>query len=94
MTRQEANNAIMSILQSTINDYPDWRFGQILSNLGIATHRAHTTITDEDEETDYQDIFFEESMETLDKLAPQIEILPPLKEKTTIYYNDIRTKHP
>jgi len=35
MTRQEANLDILYILKEYVEQYPDWRFEQILCNLGI-----------------------------------------------------------
>ena len=35
MTRLEANNEILKLLTLYVKTYPDWRFEQILSNLGL-----------------------------------------------------------
>lgn len=35
MTRQEANRKIIEILANAVDKFPDWRFCQILQNLGV-----------------------------------------------------------
>ena len=35
MTRLEANRSIVNLIKETIEAYPDWRFHQILQNLGV-----------------------------------------------------------
>ena len=61
MNRLEANLKILQILTQVATAYPDLRFGQLLSNMGIATHNLQGEIHK-------GDIFFEESTETLQKL--------------------------
>ena len=51
MTRQEANRLILENIAKTIEDWPEWRFHQILQHLGI-----------EDRDRDQ---WFDESTETL-----------------------------
>lgn len=57
MSRQEANKNILSILQKYVLRYPDWRFGQIMFNSGL---------------WDNKDPFYEESIDTLNKLANRV----------------------
>ena len=35
MTRLEANRTIVNLIKETIEEYPDWRFHQILQNIGV-----------------------------------------------------------
>ena len=35
MTRQQANEQILEKLGQAIKDFPDWRFHQILQNIGV-----------------------------------------------------------
>ena len=35
MTRQEANRMIVETIKDAVELYPDWRFHQILQNMGI-----------------------------------------------------------
>lgn len=35
MTRQEANRKILELVGTAIEEFPDWRFHQILQNMGI-----------------------------------------------------------
>ena len=51
MTRQEANRKILELVGKAIEEFPDWRFHQILQNIGI--------------EKPGQDQWYEESTETL-----------------------------
>ena len=51
MTRLEANRLIVNLIKETLEAYPDWRFHQILQNLGV-----------EKPETDQ---WYEESTDTL-----------------------------
>lgn len=34
MTRLEANKKIVKMISKAVNDNPDWRFGQLLRNVG------------------------------------------------------------
>ena len=54
MTRLEANRKILELLKEAVETWPDWRFHQILQNLGI-------------EETGV-DKWFEESEKTLNTM--------------------------
>lgn len=35
MNRQEANRKILELVSRAVEDFPDWRFHQILQNLGV-----------------------------------------------------------
>lgn len=52
-TRQQYNKVIAVILTTIIDKYPDWRFHQILTNIGLAST---------------EDLWNEESRKTLDIL--------------------------
>ncbi len=52
MTRQQYNKEILNELSKLIDKYPDQRFGQLIANYIFPAYRQ-------------QDIFFEESKETL-----------------------------
>lgn len=78
--RLVANEAILEHILSYARAYPDLRFGQILTNLGIATHLvvgydevSYGKIDGVELEPKklvpiYKDIFYEESTDTLKKL--------------------------
>lgn len=51
MNRQEANRMIVETIKDMVELYPDWRFHQILQNIGV--------------EKPAQDQWYEESEETL-----------------------------
>lgn len=53
--RQEFNRKIVWTLWEIVEDFPDWRFGQILSNVGIAEYG--------------RDVFYDESADTYAKMA-------------------------
>lgn len=52
-TRKDANTVITMILADLVNYFPDWRFQQLLTNVGLATP---------------DDLFYEESIRTLEIL--------------------------
>jgi hypothetical protein len=58
MTRQKANKEIIKLLDIIVDEVPDWRFGQILYNLGLITNEEGKII----------DPFYIESEETLKTL--------------------------
>ena len=35
MTRQQANEQILKDIREAVNAFPDWRFHQILQNIGV-----------------------------------------------------------
>lgn len=43
------------ILNDLVSEHPDWRFQQILQNVGISSREG-------------KDLFYEESVDTLDKI--------------------------
>ena len=58
MIRQKANKEIIKLLDIIVDEVPDWRFGQILYNLGLITNEEGKII----------DPFYIESEETLKTL--------------------------
>lgn len=61
MARQDDNRKILRILGKIIDEHPDERFGQIIANYIFPFYQE-------------EDIFFEESSKTLEKLEADIEI--------------------
>jgi hypothetical protein len=62
--RLKANLQILDLLKDYFLEHPDYRFGQALHNLNIATHLA---CYDKDVGTYHKDIFFQESKDLLYK---------------------------
>lgn len=60
MARLDDNKKIIRILDKLIDEYPDQRFGQLIANYIFPFYRE-------------EDIFFEESSKTLEKLEADIE---------------------
>lgn len=60
MTRLEVNNKLLNILSATLRQYPDYRFGQALFNLGLVQRGFPGTILDP---------FFEEPQHTLERIV-------------------------
>lgn len=60
MTRQEANRKILEIIAEVVEAEPDWRFHQILQNIGA--------------EDRYRDQWFDESAETLESCNAVLKI--------------------
>lgn len=60
--RQHYNKQILEYLAAYADRYPDMRFGQILSNLNIATH--YKGYNEHTQESAYSDIFYTESEDT------------------------------
>lgn len=57
--RQSANREILDEIVKIVEQQPDWRFGQILFNLGIVSF-------------DSGDVFFDESVEILERMKSTI----------------------
>lgn len=57
--RQRANREILTMIEKVVEQEPDWRFGQILFNLGVVSHNSG-------------DIFFDESVEILERMKSSI----------------------
>lgn len=53
--RYDANIRIVMILNDLVSEHPDWRFQQILQNVGISSREG-------------KDLFYEESVDTLNRL--------------------------
>lgn len=64
MIRQAANYEILSMLYAAVQQYPDWRFHQILQNLHINLRDVATIKC--------QDQFYEESEETLERIKQMV----------------------
>lgn len=62
MARQDDNRKILRILDKLIDENPDQRFGQIIANYIFPFYRE-------------EDMFFEESSKTLEKIEADIEYL-------------------
>lgn len=83
MTRLDCNLQILDYLKEYANHYPDMRFGQMLSNLDIASHileQYHDEVLKQTRPV-YKDIFFPESEETLNTLLasyPEATSFPAL----------------
>lgn len=60
MTRQEANRKILEHIAAVVEAEPDWRFHQILQNIGI--------------EVRGRDQWFDESVETLAAVTATVKI--------------------
>lgn len=60
MARQDDNRKILRILDELIDEYPDQRFGQLIANYIFPFYRE-------------EDIFFEESSRTLEKIEAVIK---------------------
>ena len=60
MTRQEANRKILELVSKAVEEFPDWRFHQILQNLGV--------------EQPAIDQWYEESDETLNNIKKGSQI--------------------
>ena len=54
-SRYDANLQIVMILNDLVSEHPDWRFQQILQNVGISSREG-------------KDLFYEESVDTLNRL--------------------------
>ena len=60
MARLDDNRKILRILDKLIDEYPDQRFGQLIANYIFPFYRE-------------EDIFFEESSKTLEKIEADFE---------------------
>ena len=60
MARLDDNRKILRILGKLIDEYPDQRFGQLIANYIFPFYRE-------------EDIFFEESSKTLEKIEADFE---------------------
>jgi len=61
MNRLEANRKIVAALTAAVEKYPDWRFHQLLQNIGLEPHPMASDAK--------IDRFYEESTETLEKMG-------------------------
>lgn len=90
MSRQEANIEIVNLILDAVSQFPDQRFGQILYNIGVATHRKVLSPIFNNSDTNpifdisYLDIFFEESVDTLERIKPQVDTLEGITDEEGI----------
>jgi hypothetical protein len=64
MNRLKANRKILSILSAIVEQHPDWRFHQILQNVGVNIRDVT--------ECKCLDQFYEESDDTLDRIKQMV----------------------
>ena len=70
--RQESNRVLVQLITDMVEKYPDLRFHQILHSLDIVIPRENMT---GDHEDGMQDLFYEESVKTLDRVSKAVEKL-------------------
>lgn len=64
VNRQENNRKLIKILSELVENYPDWRFGQLLFNAGYIDRKKNSL--------DIQDPFYEESKDTLTRVMSRV----------------------
>ena len=62
--RLEANRKLVKTLSELVENYPDWRFGQILFNAGYVDRKRNSL--------DILDPFYEESKDTLTRVMSRV----------------------
>lgn len=67
MTRQDANLKIVKRIWQACKDYPDWRFGQILRNLGVVEEYRN----EEGVPESWINHFNKESVKTLERMIAE-----------------------
>lgn len=77
-TRQHYNRVILTIIDTLVSVYPDWRFQQILSNIGIASK---------------EDLFYEESKKTLEMLLQNDIVKKHFKNMKAINFNEFKDSY-
>jgi len=70
--RQESNRVLVQLISDMVEKYPDLRFHQILHLLDVVVPRESMT---GDREDGMQDLFYEESVNTLDRVGKAAEKL-------------------
>ena len=65
MTRQEANKKILKMIEAHINASPNWRFGQLIYNMGVIQADKHSV---DIANISIFDPFHEESEKTLQRI--------------------------
>ncbi len=66
LTRLEVNRKLIKILSNIVEAYPDWRFGQILFNANFIIRKKDSL--------DIQDPFYEESVDTWERIKTIINV--------------------
>lgn len=59
--RLKNNKDILEVISYFVNNYPDWRFHQILQNIGVTTREGG-------------DMFYEESIDTFKRVNSIIDV--------------------
>ena len=59
--RFKNNKDILEVISYFVNNYPDWRFHQILQNIGVTTREGG-------------DMFYEESIDTFKRVNSIIDV--------------------
>lgn len=59
--RLKNNKDILEVISYFVNNYPDWRFHQILQNIGVTTREGG-------------DMFYEESVDTFKRVNSIIDV--------------------
>ena len=72
MTRLEANQKILKIIQKVVNNYPDLRFGQILWKLGILEHKYKKPTKMDECNYEVRDPFYDEPVEILKRIKDDL----------------------
>ena len=67
LTRQEVNRNLVKVLNAFVENYPDWRFGQILFNVGFIIRKKDSL--------DIKDPFYEESTETWERIKKALNLI-------------------
>ena len=68
MERQKYNKLILETLSKLVEKYPDWRFGQILVNIGVIQYEKDVLIDGQREDLLTIDPFYEESKLTWERM--------------------------
>lgn len=81
-TKLHYNKVIITILTELVEKYPEWRFQQLLVNVGIST---------------LEDVFYEESVRTLDLMLRNTTVTkyfrlykPEVKKADVVNFNDFK----
>lgn len=87
-TRFEYNKVILVIFSVLIEHYPDWRFGQLLVNIGVMPHEL-----DKNFKGQLSDRYYEESIQILEKLLenPVVsKFFKKVEDKKVVNLNDFK----
>jgi hypothetical protein len=74
MDRLSANRKLVQIISEAIEEYPDVRFGQVLTALRIVTHtRPVSQETADNHQLEWKDEFYLESSELLERVENSLK---------------------